>query len=118
MKNRKSKIISSPSADLRKVEINRCLKKLWENPDFIKLNKLTSELKADKAHTLAYVNKNIVFENGKISVNDDSKIELLNDDTKAIYMGWTGKLTKVSATTVKASFRKGYLKKDWADLKS
>tara|TARA_R100000773_G_C4152816_1_gene74092 strand:+ start:227 stop:583 length:357 start_codon:yes stop_codon:yes gene_type:complete len=118
MKERKPKLISNPSAILKRAEINRCLKKLSENPYFVKLNKLTSELEADKAHTLAYVNKNIVYKNEKISVNKDSKIELLNDDTKAIYMGWTGKLTKVSSTTVKAYFRNGYLKKDWSGLKS
>ena len=118
MKNRKAKLISNPSAILKQAEINRCLKKLSENPDFVKLNKLTSELEADKAHTLAYVNKNIVFENGKISVNDDSKIELLNNDTKAIYMGWNGKLTKVSAAPIKAHIRKGHLRTEWAELKS
>ena len=81
MKERKPKLISNPSAILKRAEINRCLKKLSENPYFVKLNKLTSELEADKAHTLAYVNKNILFENEKISVNKDSKIELLNDNT-------------------------------------
>ena len=118
MKERKPKLISNPSAILKRAEINRCLKKLSENPYFVKLNKLTSELEADKAHTLAYVNKNILFENEKISVNKDSKIELLNDNTKAIYMGWTGKLTKVSSTPVKAHIRKGYLTTEWAELKS
>ncbi len=118
MKEREPKLISNPSATLKQVKINRCLKKLWENPVFIEYNKLTSELEADKAHTLAYVNKNIVYKNEKISVNKDSKIELLNDDTKAIYMGWTGKLTKVSATRVKAHIRKGHLRTEWAELKS
>tara|TARA_S200000501_G_C20345374_1_gene535205 strand:- start:73 stop:429 length:357 start_codon:yes stop_codon:yes gene_type:complete len=118
MKERKPKLISNPSAALKQVQINRCLKKLWENPVFVEFNKLTSEFKADKVHTLAYVNKNIVFENGKISVNDDSKIELLNNDTKAIYMGWTGKLTKVSETTVQAHIRKGHLRTEWSGLKS